>query len=126
MAIHAVVPTVLVRQFAGTRPSVLLGRFDVMSAVPAVGSIQSPTCDLFVSYAHADNEVPRSAQFGWVTTLVDSVQKVLRRKLGGAGADVWMDHQLAANQPVTQELLQRASSRGLLQTGSGDLRRPQS
>jgi len=73
------------------------------------------TFDVFVSYAHADDEVPRGADSGWVTALVGELQKVLRRKLGGSGAKVWMDHQLAANQPVTHELLQKvASSRTLL------------
>ena len=61
--------------------------------------------DLFVSYAHADDEVPTGAERGWVSTLIGELQKVLRRKLGGAGAQVWMDHQLAANQNVTEELL---------------------
>lgn len=73
------------------------------------------TFDVFVSYAHADDEVPPGAARGWVTTLVDAVKAVLRRKLGGAGAKVWMDHQLAANQPVTAELRRRVSgSRTLL------------
>lgn len=71
--------------------------------------------DVFVSYAHSDDEVPEGAERGWVTTLVAELQKVLRRKLGGAGASVWMDHQLASNQAVTAELLSRLrASRTLL------------
>jgi hypothetical protein len=64
-----------------------------------------PDHDIFISYAHADDEVPVGAAKGWVTTLIEELNKVLRRKLGGAGARVWMDHQLAANQNVTDTLL---------------------
>src|SRR6185436_9294209 len=71
--------------------------------------------DIFISYAHADDEVPLGAVSGWVTTLVDELKKVLRRKLGGAGADIWMDHQLAGNQRVSEALLARLrGSRTLL------------
>lgn len=63
--------------------------------------------DIFVSYADADNEVPAGATQGWVTTLVGELQKVLRRKLGGTGARIWMDHHLAANRNVTEELLDK-------------------
>ena len=71
--------------------------------------------DLFVSYAHADDEVPSGASKGWVTTLADELRKVLRRKLGGRGAEVWMDHQLAANANVPNALLDTLrSSRTLL------------
>ena len=63
--------------------------------------------DLFVSYAHADDEVPIGAQTGWVTTLVAELKKVLRRKLGGAGAVEWMDHRLASHEAVTTTLLDR-------------------
>ena len=59
--------------------------------------------------------MPTGAERGWVTTLVGELQKVLRRKLGAAGARVWMDHRLAANQNVTEELLdQIRTSRTLL------------
>jgi hypothetical protein len=62
--------------------------------------------DVFVSYAHSDDVPPRMAQYGWVTTFVVELKKVLRRKLGGAGADVWQDHQLASNQKVPDTLVQ--------------------
>jgi TIR domain-containing protein len=63
-----------------------------------------PVSDVFLSYAHADDEVPAGAAKGWVTTLADELRKVLRRKLGGRGAGVFMDHQLAANEGVTSNL----------------------
>jgi hypothetical protein len=60
--------------------------------------------DLFVSYAHSDDEIPAGARNGWVTTLVEELNKVLRRKLGGSGARIWMDHRLAANANVLDTL----------------------
>src|ERR1044072_1141962 len=70
--------------------------------------------DVFISYAHADDEVPAGAGKGWVTTLADELQKVLRRKLGGAGARVFMDHQLVANEPLTASLRGNLSGRRTL------------
>jgi hypothetical protein len=77
------------------------------SSLSAGGHTPADTVDVFVSYAHSDDEIPTGAQRGWVTTFVGELSKVLRRKLGGSGAKVWMDHRLAANQEVTQELLDR-------------------
>lgn len=61
--------------------------------------------DVFISYAHADDEVPSGAKYGWVTTFADELKKRLRSKLGGEGARVWMDWQLHANDQVTETLL---------------------
>ena len=61
--------------------------------------------DVFISYAHADDEKPYGAESGWVTTFVEELKKRLRSKLGGSGASVWTDHQLAANERVTETLL---------------------
>jgi hypothetical protein len=70
--------------------------------------------DLFVSYAHADDEVPSGASQGWVTTLAEELKKVLRRRIGGSGATVWMDHQLAANANVSEALLETLRSSQML------------
>jgi len=48
--------------------------------------------DVFVSYAHADDEPPMGAAKGWVTTLADELRKMLRRKLGVCEARLFMDH----------------------------------
>ena len=64
------------------------------SSIPTGG----PVHDVFVSYAHLDDQPPLNATKGWVTTLVDEMKKVLDRRLGGA--DVWMDHELAGNENV--------------------------
>ena len=54
--------------------------------------MSEPAYDLFVSYGHSNDEIPARARNGWVTTLVEELNKVLRRKLGGSGARIWMDH----------------------------------
>jgi len=66
--------------------------------------------DLFLSYAHADDEVPAGASKGWVTAVVDELSKVLRRKLGRSGARIWMDQELAANANVSATLLDAVRS----------------
>jgi hypothetical protein len=62
--------------------------------------------DVFVSYAHADDECPRGAEFGWVTTFKEELRKRLQMKIGAQGADIWMDHQLTSNDRVTPTLMQ--------------------
>jgi hypothetical protein len=64
------------------------------------------THDVFISYSHADDEIPIGADYGWVTTFVTELKKVLRLKLGGQGASVWMDHNLVANEIVDETLME--------------------
>src|SRR5215510_4634744 len=73
-----------------------------------------PAYHIFVSYAHADDEIPAGAKNGWVTTLVEELNKMLRLKLGGSGASIWMDHQLAANANVLDTLLATLRSSRIL------------
>jgi hypothetical protein len=71
--------------------------------------------DVFISYAHADDEAPLGAAKGWVTTLAGELRKILFRKLGTRDVEVWMDHQLAAHRSHAEILLdQLRASRVLL------------
>ena len=72
-------------------------------------SNNEPVQDVFISYAHSDDDIQRGAEAGWVTTFVDELKKLLHRKLGGSGASIWMDHQLAANEQVTGALIDSVS-----------------
>jgi hypothetical protein len=61
--------------------------------------------DVFVSYAHLDDEPPPGSDAGWITTLVRHLQQKIAQKLGHNGFRVWMDHHLAENAQVTPTLI---------------------
>lgn len=65
--------------------------------------------DVFVSYAHVDDDPLEGAELGWVTTLIDNLEKMLARKLGRRVADIWKDYRLAGNEPVTAAILENLS-----------------
>ena len=58
--------------------------------------------DVFVSYAHVDDQKLPEADTGWVTLLVDNLRQLLTQKLGRQeNLALWMDHQLAGNVELT-------------------------
>jgi hypothetical protein len=61
--------------------------------------------DVFVSYAHIDDEPLYGAQRGWVTTLINNLETVVRQKLGFKDFAFWMDRELAGNRPLTPEIM---------------------
>jgi hypothetical protein len=71
--------------------------------------------DIFVSYAHVDNELLPGAQTGWVTTLIDALNKLLAQKLGRADAyTLWMDYELRGNTSVTPAIYEQLDNSALL------------
>jgi hypothetical protein len=67
---------------------------------------RSDNYDIFISYAHVDDEPLPGESSGWVTTLVAYLKILLARKLGRKEHfSLWMDHQLAGNVPVTPQIL---------------------
>src|SRR5262245_27717102 len=60
--------------------------------------------DVFVSYVHNDDSPLYPGGTGWVRTLVDTLDPCMRRKLG-TNFKLWMDPELAGNQPLTETLL---------------------
>jgi hypothetical protein len=70
--------------------------------------------DVFVSYAHIDDEPLFGAQRGWVTTLINNLEIVVRQKLGAKDLTIWMDHELAGNRPLTAEILAALSKTATL------------
>ena len=57
--------------------------------------------DLFVSYAHTDNE----GEAAWVTTLVRLLETELRQRLGTKDLRIWRDDTLDGNHPLTPEIM---------------------
>jgi len=63
-----------------------------------MGYVNESSPDLFISYAHADDQGDEETKRpGWVTSFSRLLRKELDRKLGKIGAcDLWMDHRIAA------------------------------
>ena len=67
--------------------------------------------DIFVSYAHVDDEPLRPARIGWVTTFVDNLKGELARCLGRREAfELWMDYELRGNQSISGEVKAKVQS----------------
>lgn len=63
--------------------------------------------DIFVSYAHVDNDPMPGVERGWVTLFVEGLKKSLAREIGRRdGFDLWMDYELRGNARVTSEIAQ--------------------
>jgi hypothetical protein len=62
--------------------------------------------DIFVSYAHVDDQPAPGVEHGWVTTLVKIVQLRLDALLGRKRAhSLWMDHSLAQDVRFSEEIM---------------------
>ncbi len=72
--------------------------------------------DVFVSYAHVDDILLPGADEGWVTTLVDALEKKLAQKLGRADAfSLWVDRDdLSRHEGVTDQIIGAAQSTATL------------
>ena len=52
--------------------------------------------DIFVSYAHVDDQPLPGAEEGWVTTLIKGLKTGLNQKLGRSDIyRLWIDHELS-------------------------------
>ena len=60
--------------------------------------------DVFVSYAHIDDQPAPEVGEGWVSIFVKALTSRLTQKLGQP-VSVWMDYQLPGNQPLTDTML---------------------
>lgn len=62
--------------------------------------------DIFVSYAHVDDQTIHGSDEGWVTTLVETIKTLLAQKLGRDEAfKLWMDYRLLRHVQVTPQIL---------------------
>jgi hypothetical protein len=61
--------------------------------------------DVFVSYAHVNDEPDPGQDEGWVSTFVSVIKKRLFEKLGRPDAcSLWMDPELSKHSPFTPEI----------------------
>lgn len=67
--------------------------------------------DIFVSYAHVDNEPLPGADKGWVTTLINGLKTFLGQKLGRSNAySLWMDYEVRGNTAVTPHITEQVEN----------------
>lgn len=74
---------------------------------PLESQALSPTHQVFVSYAHADDEPLDDGVPGWASFFVDKLKRSAARQPGGAGIEFWMDHRLEPHRRVDDELRKR-------------------
>ena len=71
--------------------------------------------DIFVSYAHVDNECLPGETDGWVTQLIATLEVYLRQKLGRSEKyTLWRDPELPGNVPLTPEILETVRTSKIL------------
>jgi hypothetical protein len=58
--------------------------------------------DVFVSYAHLDNQ----GEPAWVTNLVRHLETEVKKRLGAKDLRIWIDHDLDGNHPLSQQIMQ--------------------
>ena len=69
--------------------------------------------DVFISYAHVDNETLAAGQDGWVSLLHERLRKRLRQLLGEE-VKIWRDPKLQGNDEFADTLVIRMSTAGIL------------
>jgi len=71
--------------------------------------------DIFVSYAHVDNQPFAGADKGWVTTLIKDLKNFLGKKLGRSDAySLWLDDELRGNTAATPDTLKQLENAATL------------
>jgi hypothetical protein len=70
--------------------------------------------DVFVSYAHNDNEPYVEGDIGWVKQLVKAVRTGVVQAVGKSNVDIWMDYRLRGNDVVTPTIMDELAGSALL------------
>jgi hypothetical protein len=65
--------------------------------------------DIFVSYAHDDDQPTNVSTVGWITTLIKNLEVELNRRVGPAKVSIWTDHRLAGNVPSIRSSWMRSA-----------------
>ena len=71
--------------------------------------------DIYVSYAHVDNEPLGGVDTRWVTNLITGLKPLLGQKFGRADAySLWMDNTIRAYEAITPQLLEQVQDSAIL------------
>ena len=70
--------------------------------------------DVFVSYAHNDNEPYVDGDLGWVKNLIKALNIGLVQAVGKNTVDIWMDYKLQGNDPVTPTIMEELAGSAVL------------
>jgi hypothetical protein len=71
--------------------------------------------DIFVSYAHVDDQPFAGAEQGWVTTLINGLKILLGKQLGNPNLfSLWMDYELRGNLAVTNYIIEKIENSAIL------------
>ena len=71
--------------------------------------------DIFVSYAHVDNQPFACENKGWVTTLIKDLKNYLGKKLGGSDVySLWLDDELRGNTAITPHTIEQLENAATL------------
>lgn len=86
-----------------------------MSAIPSFDNASTPRkLQVFVSYAHADDEPIDEGELGWVSFFVDKLKRTVAYQPSGASIEFWMDHRLEPQRSVNDELRKRICDSALI------------
>jgi hypothetical protein len=69
--------------------------------------------DLFISYAHIDNEPLTPKQQGWITRFHESLEALLSMRMGGK-ARIWRDDKLRGNDVFAPEIIDQFAQTAVL------------
>jgi hypothetical protein len=75
-------------------------------------SLNSQAAKVFVSYSHRDNiESDGTPESGWIAAFVRDLDEALKQR---AKADLWWDHRMPGNEPLTEGLSEKLKSSAAL------------
>ena len=70
--------------------------------------------DIFVSYAHNDNQPLVSGEEGWGRTLINLLRVRTIERIGSNALDIWMDYDLSGNSVVTPTITDALTNSAIL------------
>src|SRR5262249_30446550 len=70
--------------------------------------------NIFVSYAHVNNQFKDKDNNGWISAFVRRLEIKLGERLGNDGYSLWVDKEISRHTPLTPEIEGRVKSSAIL------------